>query len=82
MRRSLTARQRKVYDWIRSFFTAHLRMPAMREVAEVFEFSVTSAQNYMHILARKGWLVHDGGEKKHRAWKLAGVRVVLQEVQA
>jgi SOS-response transcriptional repressor LexA len=80
MRQPLTDRQREIYVWVRTFLELHQRMPTVRETAGAFEFSVTAAQVYMQALERKGWLTHEGGEGKSRAWKLAGVRVVLEEV--
>ncbi|HEY1325656.1 MAG TPA: hypothetical protein VGI14_01880, partial [Casimicrobiaceae bacterium] len=51
----LTARQRQILDWIRSYIEAHGMPPTRAEIAAGLGFSTaSSAEDHLQALARKG----------------------------
>lgn len=54
--RELTARQREVLEFIRSFSDRHGVPPAVREIGERFGFTARAAFDHLRALERKGML--------------------------
>jgi repressor LexA len=54
--RELTARQREVLEFVRSFSERHGVPPAVREIAERFGFTARAAFDHLRALERKGML--------------------------
>ena len=54
--REMTARQRQVLDFMRSFTERHGVPPAVREIAERFGFTARAAFDHLKALERKGML--------------------------
>src|SRR5262245_51953047 len=52
----MTARQRQVLDFIRTFSERHGVPPAVREIAERFGFTARAAFDHLRALERKGML--------------------------
>jgi repressor LexA len=80
MRQPLTDRQREIYAWVRRHFEECHHMPSVREIGEAFGImSPNGVMAQINALVQKGWIERHG-KVKARALKLAGVRVVLEEV--
>ena len=54
--KEMTARQRQVLDFIRSFSERHGVPPAVREIADRFGFTARAAFDHLRALERKGML--------------------------
>jgi repressor LexA len=54
--KGLTARQREVYDFVRSFIATRRYPPTIREIAEHFGFSVKGSYDHLKALKRKGYV--------------------------
>src|SRR5512144_2318391 len=54
--KELTARQRQVLDFIRTFSERHGVPPAVREIGERFGFTARAAFDHLRALERKGML--------------------------
>jgi repressor LexA len=54
--REMTARQREVLEFVRSFSDRHGVPPAVREIAERFGFTARAAFDHLRALERKGML--------------------------
>ncbi len=54
--KGMTARQRQVLDFVRSFSDRHGMPPAVREIAERFGFTARAAFDHLRALERKGML--------------------------
>ncbi len=70
----LSARQNRMLDFIRKFFTDHGRPPTIREIGEAVGISSTSVVNYnLNILQEKGYILRDREVSR-------GVKLVDREV--
>jgi repressor LexA len=82
--RELTARQREVLEFVRTFSERHGVPPAVRETAERFRFTARAAFDHLRALERKGMLERRvTGKRASRALVLAdrrGRRPVREEI--
>ncbi len=68
--RPLTAKERKVMDFLHDFFVREATAPSFQEIREHFGFaSLNSVQRYLKQLHRKGYIDLPGGNQK-RALRL------------
>jgi repressor LexA len=68
--KTLTARQQAVLDFIRECISEHRLPPAQAEIAQAFGFTQRAAEDHIHAIAAKGYLVLQPG--KARGIGLAG----------
>lgn len=54
--RSITPKQKKVLEFIRSFIDKNDYSPSLQEIAKHFKKSISTAQHYVDILTGKGFL--------------------------
>jgi repressor LexA len=54
--KGLTARQREVFDFIRSFIHTKRYPPTIREIADNFRFSVKGSYDHVKALQKKGFI--------------------------
>jgi len=54
--KGMTARQREVFDFIRSFIRSKRYPPTIREIAENFGFSVKGSYDHVKALQKKGFI--------------------------
>lgn len=72
----LTERQAEVRDYLQAYFTAHWRMPTIREMQDNFGIkSPNGMVCHLNALVNKG--VIDWDERKARGIKLVGYKVKL-----
>lgn len=62
--RELTARQREVLGFIRSFTERHGAPPTVREIGERFRFTARAAFDHLRALERKGMLQRRATDKR------------------
>lgn len=71
-------KQEAVLNFVLDYFTENNKMPTLREIAEEFEFSVSTAIAHLDALQKKGHIaVEPGG---HRSIQLKNYRVKLEAV--
>src|SRR5688572_21274198 len=82
--REMTARQREVLGFIRSFTERHGAPPTVREIGERFGFTARAAFDHLRALERKGMLHRRATDKRvSRTLVLAqrpGARRTIREV--
>ncbi len=60
MARTLTAKQRRVLDIVRSFQVDHGYSPSVRQIGDVIELSAASVQAHLVALDKKGYIARSG----------------------
>lgn len=77
---ALTPRQQQVLDFIAAWQAAEGHPPTLREIAEGLGLRQhSSAQGYLDVLVRKGWLARDS---RHRGLRLLGPVAVDDAAEA
>jgi repressor LexA len=76
----LTQRQREIYEFLKSFFVEHMRMPSFHEIGDAFNFrSPNAVAHHLKALERKRLIAVD--PSLARSIRLVGYRVVLVPVE-
>lgn len=76
----VTDKQKRIYEFIRSFLIENHSIPTMQEISTRFNFnSPNAAQEHVKALERKGYLTkHRKGSSKKHGYRIAGFTVILE----
>lgn len=79
-RQPLTAKQQRVYQYIRDHIVELQRPPTMRDIVDQFRFRSTNAvAQYLEVLQRKQWVALDRFESC--GIRLLGVNVTITDAK-
>lgn len=53
----LTEKQKKVFEFIKDFYSENAVMPTIREIAAKFRITIAPVQSYLRVLEKKGYLI-------------------------
>ncbi len=59
----ITEKQKRIFDFIRSYYSKNNTMPTISEIANAFGYSLSTVHEYLKKLTQKGYLI-----KKNYGW--------------